>query len=155
MRVLAVISVISVLVCACSSNPYDASAKGVLVTDFYADKVGTTLELVRKGQSGVPDAVIEVTPKDNFRVLTLPAGEYRWRQIRESGRVIPMADMFEISILPNRTTYIGTILIKSYSNGPQLSVVNQASEVKQRLQEEYPKLISQYPYVTKLSKQLQ
>jgi hypothetical protein len=138
---------------ACAANPYSTKSKGILVTNFFVDKPGTTLELIQKDKSGRPDAVIEMTPRDNFRVLRLPAGEYRWRQIQESGRIIPIEDMFEFTVLPNRTTYIGTMLIKSYRSGPKLSVINQSSEVKQRLLEEYPKLIQQYPYVIKLSKQ--
>ena len=103
---------------ACSATPYQDQQKGVLVADFYADKIGSVLVLAKKDSPKPPAAVIEITPMDNFRVLELPAGDYTWQELREPGQTIPLSDKFDIRVHPGRSNYIGSLLIKSYEGGP-------------------------------------
>lgn len=149
------IALLLLLLSACSATPYHQQKKGVLVADFYADKVGTVLVLVEKSAEARPVAVIEITPMDNFRVLELSAGEYTWSELREPGRVTPLSGHFDINVQADTINYIGSILIKSYQTGPQISVVNQTTEVRQRLQTDYPAIAQRFPFMLNLTHQHQ
>lgn len=147
-----VAAVVSAL-CACVTTSYHAQQKGVVVADFYADVVGSVLVLVNKNAPAQAVAVIEITPLDNFRVLELPAGDYAWLELREPNRRTPLLGQFDISVKPNVINYIGSMLIKSYKDGPRISLVNQATEVEQRLDEDYATLSQRYPFVLNLTRQ--
>jgi len=138
---------------ACTTTPYHNRKKGIVVADFYADTVGSVLEMIDKDLPIRPVAVIEVTPMDNFRVFELPEGQYTWRELREPGRVTALSNHFEISVQADKINYIGSMLIKSYPKGPQISVVNQATQALQRLQTDFKTMESQYPFVINLMRQ--
>jgi len=138
---------------ACATPEYHNQKKGIVVADFYADKVGSILELVEKTHPTRAVAVIEITPLDNFRVLELPVGEYTWRQLREPDRITPLYGRFDISVQADSINYIGSMLIKSYPKAPQISVVNQATQVLQRLQKDYQATAQRFPFMLQLMRQ--
>jgi len=147
------LSLLAAVICACTTSPYHAKQKGVVVADFYADVVGSVVVLVNNNAPTQAVAVIEITPLDNLRVLELPAGEYSWLELREPHRRTSLLGQLDFSVKPNVINYIGSMLIKSYRNAPKISLVNQASQVQQRLSEDYADLSRRYPFVLSLTRQ--
>jgi len=154
-RRIVIVAILMLLLNACTVTSYHMQKKGVVAADFYADKVGSVLVLVNKSQPDKPVALIEITPLDNFRLLELPAGEYAWSEVRESGRVTPLGDRFDLSVKADCINYIGSMLIKSFQSGPHITVVNQATQVQKRLETQHQAIAKQLPFVVNLTRQRQ
>ena len=135
-----------------SVSVYSPPQQGLLITDFHSSVTGAKLSLIQRNQNGIPNAVFEITPLDNFRVIELPPGNYTWREIDLGSSSRNIRDIYNFTIEANKLNYIGDVLLKVDPDGVRISFINQSTEVRRRLQQEYAQLYQRYPYIENLTK---
>lgn len=146
-----------IMLAACASSgkvtvkPYAPPRQGVLITDFHSNRDGVKLSLIRKNGEEIPDAIFEITPLDNFRVVHLPPGKYTWREIELGGRKRNIRDEFTFTIEADKLNYIGDVLVKVKPSTLSVNFINKSTQVQQRLQQDYQALYQRYPYVENLT----
>jgi hypothetical protein len=135
-----------------SDNDSDSS-KGVLVTTIKANFSG---EIFITGKNlRYPSMNIWVEPGSNFRMLTLPAGKYRWSQITTGtllgGRRCVFSERSQFEIELNTINYVGDLEILIQGSVCQWAFFDHGRDARTFLQGRYPKLIHTYPFSWKLT----
>ena len=135
-----------------SDNDSD-SIKGVLVTTIKAHFYG---DLFIAGKNlRYPSMNISVEPGANFRMLTLPAGKYRWSHITvgtlAGGWRCAFSERDEFEIELNTLNYVGDLEILIQGGVCKWAFLDHGRDARQFLESRYPKLIHTYPFSWKLT----
>lgn len=144
--------------CVISNLPKDTtrlrSHEGILVTNIITNAVGYKLAILEK-HSFVSSAVLEITSDQNFRVITLPAGDYIWRGIYAGNRYHEFGGEYSFKIVAGAINYIGDMYIEFAPgfNRFHLELADHNLEARKRFKEVYPALSASYTFRNDLLKQ--
>jgi hypothetical protein len=110
---------------------------------------------ILESHSLVSSAVLNISSGENFRVITLPAGDYTWRGIYAGNRYREFNGRYAFKIVAGAINYIGDMYIDFDQNMSKfrLSFEDHGPEAWQRFKESYPALATSCTFTSDLSKQ--
>ena len=122
--------------------------QGILATNIVTNISGLTVTIIDKTNIMVASAIFKPNAGENFRVITLPAGEYSWRGIYMGGKYSEFRDKMDFTIKPQEVNYIGDLLIDVdlFSSTYRMGVRDGSDEAKKYVEKTYPALSKTYRF---------
>lgn len=154
----------------CVSAPKNMSAgqaltagEGIVVTKLRSNWTGYDNPLLAniefifgKAGSNVNSGKFVMTKANDLKVISLPAGDYRWSHLSFGNRHLDFNRIDGFKIEAGKIVYIGdlnsVLELGAFSATGRFWVTNDVKNIKDEMKIHYPELIKKYPFVEKVTR---
>lgn len=126
--------------------------QGILVANIASNYNDFRISIKNK-KNLVASAVFVIKAGNDFRVISLPAGDYSWSGIYLDNLYSEFQEKMNFTVKAGKVSYIGDLLIHIdvASKKYRLEVRDNSSAAKLNLTQQYPNLSKAYPFTTSLT----
>ncbi len=125
---------------------------GILATNINTSWTNHTVTIINKNAL-TGSLILKVIVGDNFRVISLPAGEYTWRGMDLGNLYSEFRDKMDFTIRAQEINYIGDLVldIDVISKKYRMGLRDGSDAAEQRLKNLYPNLSKTYKFSKSLT----